>query len=121
MLSSILFATAWVLSASAASLQVINGITPNPNNVGFYAYVPASLAQPPPLILAIHYCTGTAAAYYTNTAYAPLADQHGYIVIYPNCEPELHRDFSSLTVLKISMLVHSTKSIQLRAMVVVGT
>lgn len=85
MLSSILFAAASVLSSSAAEIQLINGITPNPNGVGFYAYVPANLAMPPPLIIALHDCNGTAITYYTNTQYAALADQHGFIVIYPNC------------------------------------
>lgn len=78
-----------MLSVSAANLQIINDNTPNLNNAGFYACVPASLSQTPPLILAIHYCTGISAAYYTNTACAPLADQHGYLVIYSNCKPEL--------------------------------
>lgn len=86
MLSSILLAAASALSVSAAGLQQITGITPNPNNVGFYVYLPAKLAVPPPLIVALHYCSGTAQAYYSGTQYASLADQHGYIVIYPNCE-----------------------------------
>lgn len=89
---TLLSLAASALSASAASLQQINGITPNPNNVTFYSYVPASLAVPPPLILALHYCTGTAQAYYSGTQYASLADQHGYIVIYPSgeCQNFLH-------------------------------
>ena len=33
--------------------------------------------------MAIHYCTGTAQAYYSGSPYADLADQHGFIVIYP--------------------------------------
>lgn len=93
MLSSILLAAASALSVSAANLLQINGISPNPNNVGFYAYVPASLAQPPPLILALHHCNETAVTYYIDTEYAPFADQHGYIVIYPNCKPELAKRF----------------------------
>lgn len=48
-----------------------------------YIYVPDTLADQPPIIVAIHYCTGTANAYYTGSPYAKLADQHGFIVIYP--------------------------------------
>lgn len=48
-----------------------------------YIYVPAKLAAKPPVIVAIHYCTGTAQAYYTGSPYAQLADQYGFIVIYP--------------------------------------
>ncbi|KAK3672352.1 hypothetical protein LTR78_007659 [Recurvomyces mirabilis] len=48
-----------------------------------YIYVPAKLAAKPPVIVAIHFCTGTAQAYYTGSPYAQLADQYGFIVIYP--------------------------------------
>lgn len=30
-----------------------------------------------------HYCTGTAQAYYSGSPYATLAEQYGFIVIYP--------------------------------------
>lgn len=83
MLSSIFAsATFLVSSAFAASLQQIT-VSPNPNNVPVYVYIPAALAIPPPLIVAAHYCGGSAQAYYTGTTYAQLADTHGYIVIYP--------------------------------------
>ncbi|KAE9402820.1 alpha/beta-hydrolase [Gymnopus androsaceus JB14] len=42
------------------------------------------LASPLPLIVAIHFCTGTAQAYFQSTQYANLADQYGFLVIYPN-------------------------------------
>ncbi|KAJ4397719.1 hypothetical protein N0V93_001954 [Gnomoniopsis smithogilvyi] len=53
-----------------------------------YIYVPDSLASKgsstdAPIIVAIHYCTGTASAYYSGTPYASLAETHGFIVIYP--------------------------------------
>jgi poly(hydroxyalkanoate) depolymerase family esterase len=35
-------------------------------------------------VLALHYCTGTAQAYYQSTKYAQLAETHGYFVIYGN-------------------------------------
>ncbi|OBZ79646.1 putative acetylxylan esterase A [Grifola frondosa] len=49
-----------------------------------FVYIPDQIASPPPVLVALHYCTGTAQAYYTGTQYASLADQYGYIVIYPN-------------------------------------
>jgi len=70
--------------AHAASLQPVTNFGPNPTNVGMYIYIPAKLASPPSIIVAIHYCTGTAQAYFSGTRYASLADQHGFIVIYPN-------------------------------------
>jgi acetylxylan esterase len=36
------------------------------------------------IVAAIHYCTGTANAYFSHTLYARYADTYGYIVIYSN-------------------------------------
>jgi len=66
-----------------ASLQQVTDFGSNPSGTKMYIYVPAKLAAKPPIIVAIHYCTGTANAYYTGTPYAQLAEQYGYIVIYP--------------------------------------
>ncbi|TFK51194.1 acetylxylan esterase A [Heliocybe sulcata] len=69
---------------SRGSLQQVTGWTPNPTNVGMYVYIPNNLASSPGLILAIHYCQGSAQAYYTGSPYAQLAEEYGFIVIYPN-------------------------------------
>jgi len=73
-----------VSHALGASLMPVTNFGSNPTNVGFYLYVPDRLEPNPAIIAAIHYCTGTAQAYYSNTRYSALADQHGFIVIYPN-------------------------------------
>lgn len=50
-----------------------------------FTYIPSSnLAANPPIIVTIHYCGGTAQAYYNESPYARLADQYGFIVIYPS-------------------------------------
>jgi len=66
-----------------ASLTQVTSFGSNPSNVKMYIYVPDNLAAKPAVIVAIHYCSGTAQAYYSGTPYARLADQHGFIVIYP--------------------------------------
>ncbi|KIO27858.1 carbohydrate-binding module family 1 protein [Tulasnella calospora MUT 4182] len=72
-------------NAAAGSLQQVTGsFGTNPNNVGFYYYKPANLPAKPALIVAIHYCTGSAQAYFSGTQYANLADTNKYIVIYPD-------------------------------------
>jgi acetylxylan esterase len=48
-----------------------------------YIYVPDKLATKPAVIVAIHHCQGTGTSYYQSTPYAKLADQYGFIVIYP--------------------------------------
>jgi acetylxylan esterase len=48
-----------------------------------YIYVPDKLAAKPAVIVAIHHCQGTGTSYYQSTPYAKLADQYGFVVIYP--------------------------------------
>ncbi|KAJ0417472.1 Alpha/Beta hydrolase protein [Aspergillus carlsbadensis] len=64
-------------------LEQVTDFGDNPSNVGFYIYVPENLASNPAIIVAIHYCTGTAQAYYSGSPYAQYAETHGFIVIYP--------------------------------------
>ena len=66
-----------------AGLQQITNFGSNPSNTLMYIYVPTNLASKPAIVVAIHYCTGTAQAYYTGSPYAKLADQYGFIVIFP--------------------------------------
>ncbi|KAF4160489.1 hypothetical protein CNMCM6936_003923 [Aspergillus lentulus] len=67
----------------AGSLEHVPDFGPNPTNVSMYIYVPNKMAAEPGIVVAIHYCTGTAEAYYTGSPYAKLAEQYGFIVIYP--------------------------------------
>jgi acetylxylan esterase len=59
-----------------------------PTKAGFYIYEPKKLAASPGVIVAIHYCTGTAQAYFDNTPYATLSEEYGFIVIYPSSPHE---------------------------------
>jgi len=70
-------------AATAAQLTQVNNFGSNPSGAKMYIYVPDKLAANPPVVVAIHYCSGTASAYYSGTPYARLADKHGFIVIYP--------------------------------------
>ena len=49
-----------------------------------YLYVPTALVEQPPIVVAIHYCAGSARDYFNGSPYAKLADQYGFIVIYPS-------------------------------------
>jgi acetylxylan esterase len=71
------------LTAAAASLQQVTSFGANTSGTKMYIYVPDKLATNPAIVVAIHYCSGTASAYYTGTPYATLAEQYGFIVIYP--------------------------------------
>ncbi|KAK1146989.1 hypothetical protein N8T08_002317 [Aspergillus melleus] len=67
----------------AGTLEQITDFGDNPTNVGMYIYVPTNLAPNPAIIVGIHWCSGTAQAFYTGSPYATYAEQYGYIVIYP--------------------------------------
>jgi acetylxylan esterase len=69
--------------STAASLQQVTNFGDNSSGTKMYTYVPDNLATNPAIIVAIHYCGGTATAYYSGTPYATLSEQYGFVVIYP--------------------------------------
>jgi acetylxylan esterase len=83
LLSSLSFLPS-VLAAAGSLQQVTGNFGSNPTNVGFYIYVPSKLQAKPPILVNPHACHGTAQDAFTGTQLATLADQYGYIVIYPN-------------------------------------
>uniref|UniRef100_D8QDE4 Carbohydrate esterase family 1 and carbohydrate-binding module family 1 protein n=1 Tax=Schizophyllum commune (strain H4-8 / FGSC 9210) TaxID=578458 RepID=D8QDE4_SCHCM len=73
-----------LIAGQTSTLQQVTDFGDNPTNAGMYVYRPTNVASSPALIVAVHYCGGTAQAYYTGSPYAQFADQYGFIVIYPN-------------------------------------
>jgi poly(hydroxyalkanoate) depolymerase family esterase len=71
-------------SARAASLVQVSNFGSNPSNLQMYVYVPNSVTASPPILLALHQCTGSGPGFYSGTQFASLADQYGFIVIYPS-------------------------------------
>ncbi|CAK7211825.1 hypothetical protein SEUCBS140593_001295 [Sporothrix eucalyptigena] len=71
--------------ALSASIQKITtSLDKNPSKVGFYLYVPDKLVSSPPVLVNPHWCHGSALDAYKGTQYAALADQHGFLIIYPD-------------------------------------
>lgn len=70
-------------AASTSLVQVANFGT-NPTNLQMYLYVPSNVKPHPAILLALHYCTGSGPAFFSGTEFANLADQYGFIVIYPS-------------------------------------
>lgn len=72
--------------AKAASLQQVasgwaSGV---PSYVSMYIYVPNTLASPPPIMVASHFCGGTASAMFNMaSSVVNMADQLGFIMIFP--------------------------------------
>jgi acetylxylan esterase len=70
--------------ASAASLVQVSNFGANPTNLQMYEYVPNTVAAHPAILVAVHYCTGSGPAFYSGSEFASLADQNGFIVVYPS-------------------------------------
>ncbi|WIM99822.1 PHB depolymerase family esterase [Actinoplanes oblitus] len=70
--------------AAAAALTEVTGFGTNPTGIRMYLYVPDRLPTKPAVLVAVHYCTGSGPAFYSGTEFKSLADQYGFIVIYPS-------------------------------------
>ncbi|KAK4098613.1 carbohydrate-binding module family 1 protein [Parathielavia hyrcaniae] len=69
--------------AKRATLTQVTNFGANPSGARMFIYVPDTLPPNPAILTAVHYCTGTAQAFYSGSPYAQFADQYGFIVIYP--------------------------------------
>ena len=90
MLGLIVFAV-WTASqrpstahAASGSLVQVTNFGANPTNLQMWLYVPPSVRPHPPILLALHQCTGSGPGFFSGTEFANLADQFGFIVIYPS-------------------------------------
>lgn len=86
-LMGVLVAAAAVLvgpPASAAALTEVTSFGTNPTGLRMHVYVPDRVQEKPPVLLAIHWCTGSGPAMYSGTEFARLADQYGFVVVYPS-------------------------------------
>jgi acetylxylan esterase len=69
--------------AAIGHLQQMTSFGENPTNLRMFYYKPANVQENSALIVAIHYCGGSAQAYFGYSPYANLADQKGFMVLYP--------------------------------------
>jgi acetylxylan esterase len=70
--------------AYGASLKEVTGFGSNPSNIRMYIYVPDHVQAHPPILVGLHWCHGSASAFFSGTQFATQADKYGFIVIYPN-------------------------------------
>ena len=90
-------------SASGATLTEVTNFGSNPTNLRMYEYVPNNVTTNAPVLVAVHYCTGSGPAFYSGTEFASLADRYGFIVIYPSAT----RDGSCFDVSSPQALTHN--------------
>ncbi|MFF4486440.1 PHB depolymerase family esterase [Streptomyces sp. NPDC001544] len=67
-----------------AQLTEVTGFGDNPSNLQMYVYVPSGVTAHPAIVVAVHWCGGSASAMYSGTEWAQLADQYGFVVVYPS-------------------------------------
>lgn len=73
-----------LVATGTAQITKVNDFPGTPTKLGMYVHVPSNLKTPAPIIVAVHHCQGSAQQYSTETKYISLADQHNFILIYPN-------------------------------------
>ncbi|MER7274452.1 PHB depolymerase family esterase [Dactylosporangium sp. NPDC000244] len=70
--------------AQAATLTEVTNFGTNPSGLRMHIFVPDNVQAKPPILVAVHYCTGSGPAFYSGTEFASLAAQYGFIVVYPS-------------------------------------
>ncbi len=77
-----------LLSCRAEALTEVTNFGSNPGSLKMFVYVPASLPANPALVVAMHGCSQTAEDY-TDVGWNTLADERGFIVLYPQMNANL--------------------------------
>jgi poly(hydroxyalkanoate) depolymerase family esterase len=93
-------------TAQAATLVEVTNFGANPTNLRMFEYVPNSVAARPAILVAVHYCTGSGPAFFSGTEFAALADQFGFVVVYPSAT----RSGSCFDVSTAGALTHNGNS-----------
>lgn len=70
-------------SSSAAGLTEVTGFGSNPGNLQMFTYVPTGMPTGRPLVVALHGCSQSAAAYDAETGWAKWADTYGFALVLP--------------------------------------
>jgi poly(hydroxyalkanoate) depolymerase family esterase len=68
---------------ASARLRAFDEARPNPGQLKAWIYSPLSAAPGAPLVVVLHGCTQNAAGYDESSGWSRLADQHGFVVLYP--------------------------------------
>ena len=64
-------------------LTEVTGFGSNPGNLRMLTYIPDDLPENAALVVVLHGCTQTAAAYDAGTGWSTLADRHGFALLLP--------------------------------------
>jgi poly(hydroxyalkanoate) depolymerase family esterase len=70
-------------TGGSGRLKPVIGFGSNPGDLRMLAYAPAGLPAGAPLVVVLHGCTQSAAAYAEGAGWLSLADRHGFAVVAP--------------------------------------
>jgi poly(hydroxyalkanoate) depolymerase family esterase len=70
-------------AAQAAGLEEVTGFGTNPGNLKMFRYVPSGLPAGRPLVVALHGCTQSAAAYDAEPGWVEVAERMGFALLLP--------------------------------------
>ncbi|GIE78534.1 hypothetical protein Aph02nite_44840 [Actinoplanes philippinensis] len=74
--------------AYAASLVEVTDFGANPGGMRMHLYAPDNRPAHPAVVVAMHGCGGSGPGFYQQSEFARLADQRGFLVIYPSAQQE---------------------------------
>ncbi|HZH10610.1 MAG TPA: PHB depolymerase family esterase [Microvirga sp.] len=69
--------------AAQSRLAEVRDFGANPGNLRMFAYTPPELSASPALVVVLHGCTQSAAAYDYGSGWSVLAERYGFVVLYP--------------------------------------
>ncbi|HUG45376.1 MAG TPA: PHB depolymerase family esterase [Sphingomicrobium sp.] len=68
---------------TSTRLEPFDNFGANPGQLNAWLYVPENVAAGAPLVVVLHGCTQNAAGYDESSGWSRLADQNGFVVLYP--------------------------------------
>ncbi|MBN1758899.1 MAG: PHB depolymerase family esterase [Chitinispirillaceae bacterium] len=71
-------------SVSAGTYTEITDFSDRSETIKMFLYLPDNVPENPPVLVALHWCSGSAGAIYSANTFNLLADRYGFIVIYPD-------------------------------------
>ncbi|KAG6354446.1 hypothetical protein INS49_004463 [Diaporthe citri] len=66
-----------------ATFTEVTNYGSNPTGARMWLYVPKNLAAKPAVVVGIHWCSGSAQAYYQGSQWARYSETYGFVVVYP--------------------------------------
>lgn len=67
-----------------ATLRRVEEFGPNPTSLEMYLYVPERLRRHAGMVVAVHNCGSSAQRFFDEMRFADLADEYGFVVVYPS-------------------------------------